>query len=101
PLGLSVERAAQGVVDLIHERMAAAVRVHAAEKGVDLRGFALMAFGGNGPLHAYGVARTLGMGRVIVPHAAGVASAVGCLVAEPAIDYAEPLRVALADLDWS
>jgi len=101
PLGMSVERAAQGVVDLINERMAAAVRVHAAEKGVDLRGFALMAFGGNGPLHAFGVARTLGMRRVVVPFAAGVASAVGCVVAEPAIDYTEPVRAPLADLDWA
>lgn len=100
PLGMGVERAARGVVDLINERMAAAVRVHAAEKGVDLRTFSLVAFGGNGPLHAFGVARTLGMRRLVVPFAAGVASAVGCIVAEPAIDYAEPMRLPLAAADW-
>lgn len=100
PLGMTVERAAQGVVDLINERMAAAVRVHAAEKGVDLRGFALMAFGGNGPLHAFGVARTLGIRRIVVPHAAGVASAVGCVIAEPAIDFSEPVRMTLDAVDW-
>lgn len=100
PLGTSVERAAQGVVDLINERMAAAVRVHAAERGIDLRGFALMAFGGNGPLHAFGVARTLGMRTIIVPFAAGVASAIGCVVAEPATDYSEPIRTPLASADW-
>jgi N-methylhydantoinase A len=101
PLQMSIERAAQGVVDLINERMAAAVRVHAAEKGVDLRGFSLMAFGGNGPLHAFGVARTLGVRTIVVPFAAGVASAIGCVVAEPAIDYTEPVRTPLKSADWT
>jgi N-methylhydantoinase A len=101
PLQMSIERAAQGAVDLINERMAAAVRVHAAEKGVDLRGFSLMAFGGNGPLHACGVARTLGVRTIVVPFAAGVASAIGCVVAEPAIDYTEPIRAPLNAADWT
>jgi N-methylhydantoinase A len=100
PLQVTAERAAQAVVDLINERMAAAIRVHAAEKGVDLRGFSLMAFGGNGPLHAFGVARTLGISRIVVPFAAGVASALGCVVAEPAIDYTQPVRQPLASVDW-
>ena len=62
--------------------MAQAVRVVTVERGIDPRDLALVAFGGAGPLHAAGIATELGMNRVLVPHAAGVLSALGLALAE-------------------
>ena len=60
PLGLTVEAAAWGIHRLVNEDMASAARVHAAERGHDPTGLPLFAFGGAGPVHAFGVARALG-----------------------------------------
>ena len=90
-LGMSVEEIAWGIHDIVNEQMAAAIRAHAAEMGADLRSFGLIAFGGAGPVHAYAVARRLGIKRVIYPFGAGVGSAIGCLVAEPAVDLVSVL----------
>jgi N-methylhydantoinase A len=81
--------------------MAAATRAHAAEKGIDLRRYSMIAFGGAGPVHAYAVARKLGLRRVVCPFGAGVASAVGCLVAPPAIDLVTAFSGPLKGLDWA
>ena len=66
--------------------MAAATRMHLAEKGRDPRRYTLIAFGGAGPVHAWNLARLLKIRRIIVPLGAGVASALGFLVAPPATD---------------
>jgi len=66
--------------------MAGAARVHIAERGRDPRDYALLCTGGAGPVHAYSVARKLGIGRVICPPSAGVASALGLLVAPARVD---------------
>lgn len=79
PLGLSVEDAAWGVHELATESMAAVARVVCVDRGHDPRGFSMVAFGGAGPAHAVGIARRLGVGTVIVPRGAGVASAIGLL----------------------
>jgi N-methylhydantoinase A len=100
PLGMSVEQVACGIHEVVNERMAAAIRAHAAEQGVDLRRFALVAFGGAGPVHAYAVARRLGIGRILCPYGAGVASAIGCLVARPAMDLVVAHAAALHAADW-
>ena len=86
PLGLSVEEAAWGVHLVATGNMEHALRVVSVERGRDPRRYALVAFGGAGPLHAARIARTLGVRRVVVPKAAGVGSAVGMLAAESRLD---------------
>jgi N-methylhydantoinase A len=81
-LGLPLLEAAHGVYLLGCAGMARAVRAVSIERGRDPRDFALVAFGGNGPLFAGEMARTLGIGRVLVPPAPGVFSAIGLLEAE-------------------
>ena len=80
PMGMSVPRAARGIHEVVNENMATAARMHAAEQGLDIRGSALVAFGGAGPVHAYGVAKLLGLNKVICPLGAGVMSSIGVLV---------------------
>ncbi|MEM1384682.1 MAG: hydantoinase/oxoprolinase family protein [Pseudomonadota bacterium] len=79
PLGLETRDAAQGVSDIVDENMASAGRMHAVESGKDLGARTMIAFGGNGPLHATRVARRAGVGRILVPPDPGVGSAVGFL----------------------
>lgn len=87
PGKLSVEEAAWGIHDVVNENMANATRVLAVEKGLELTGYTLIAFGGAGPVHAYGLARKLDIERMIVPGRAGVASAFGMLVAPLSFDF--------------
>ena len=101
PLGLDVAAAAVGIHDVVNESMAAATRMHAAEKGQDPRRFALVAFGGAGPVHAYGLARLLKLRRIICPFGAGVTSALGMLVAAPSTDLVRSYVTRLATIDWS
>jgi N-methylhydantoinase A len=100
PLNMSVEDVAWGIHDVVNENMAAATRAHAAEKGIDLRDHGMIAFGGAGPVHAYAIARKLGLRRILCPVGAGVASAIGCLTAPPGIDLVSAHEDGLADLDW-
>jgi N-methylhydantoinase A len=83
---LSPTEVAWGIHDIVNENMAGAARVHVAERGRDPRAYALFCTGGAGPVHAYSVARKLGLTRVICPPAAGVASALGLLVAPARVD---------------
>jgi N-methylhydantoinase A len=99
-LSMEADSVAWGIHDLVNESMAAAVRAHAAEKGVDLRRFSLIAFGGAGPIHAYGIARKLGISRILCPFGAGVASAIGCLVAVPGVDVVAAEAGLLAAAEW-
>jgi N-methylhydantoinase A len=81
-LGLAVEQAALAIVRVANENMAAAIHERTVEVGIDLRGFALVAFGGAGPLHACALARALGISRVLVPPHPGLCSAFGAATAE-------------------
>jgi N-methylhydantoinase A len=99
-LGVGQQAAAAGIHELVTENMAAAARMHLAEKGRDPHGYTLMAFGGAGPVHAYALARRLKVPRVIVPMRAGVMSAFGFLVAAPRVDQARSYPSALSDVDW-
>src|SRR5688500_6545534 len=81
PLGIDPIVAAAGIIELVTEQMASATRIQLLEKGLDARDFGLIAFGGAGPVHACFIARRLGIRSVLYPLAAGVASAVGLLVA--------------------
>jgi len=82
PLDLSLEDAAWGIVAVANAQMERAIRLISVERGHDPRQFALLAFGGAGPLHAPELAERLRMPTVIVPHAAGVLSAFGLLGAD-------------------
>ncbi len=82
PLVLDADRAAMGVLKLIDVKMAEAVRAMATGRGLDLRDFTLIAFGGAGPLHAVRIAATLGIAEVLVPPYPGVTSALGLLSAD-------------------
>jgi N-methylhydantoinase A len=84
--GLAWSAAAAGIVEVVNENMANMIRVHAAERGVDVRAHTMIAFGGSGPVHAYEVARKLGVGRLVLPPGAGVTSSIGLLGAPPAFD---------------
>jgi len=80
PLGMSLEEAALGIHRIANAHMLRALREVSTERGRDPRGFALLAFGGSGPVHAAGLARELGIDRVIVPPLPGLFSAAGMLV---------------------
>ena len=80
-LGLDTVAAAAGVTQLAATEMARAIRVLTVERGVDPRGFALLPFGGAGPMHAAEVASELGMTRIVCPRTGGVLSALGLLAA--------------------
>ncbi|MBC7220436.1 hydantoinase/oxoprolinase family protein [Candidatus Bipolaricaulota bacterium] len=82
PLGMTVEEAALGILAVADAAMERAIRVISVERGHDPRDFALLAFGGAGPLHAVSLARRLGIPTVLIPPTAGVLSALGLLLAE-------------------
>jgi N-methylhydantoinase A/oxoprolinase/acetone carboxylase beta subunit len=86
PLGLSAGEAAWGVYRLANANMERAMRIVSVERGRDPRKYALVAFGGAGPLHAARLARTLGIPKIIVPFGAGVGSAIGMLEANSKLD---------------
>ncbi len=81
-LGLSIEEAAQGMLDIVNENMAGALRLVSVQRGYDPRNFALVAFGGAGPMHANAVAKVMGSFPVIVPPSPGLLCATGDLVAD-------------------
>ena len=83
PLGLDVLAAASGIHRIANARMTRALRSVSSEKGRDPRDFAIVAYGGSGPIHAAGLAEDLGVRTVVVPAVAGLFSAVGLLFARP------------------
>ena len=85
-LGLSLLETAQAIVEIANANMSDAIKLLTLERGLDPRHFALMAFGGAGPLHAAAMARGLGMPKVLVPPYPGMCSALGMLVADLRID---------------
>lgn len=98
--GMSVPDMAWGIYSVVNENMAAAARVHIAERGYDARDFALLVTGGGGPLHGCEVAIRLGIRKVICPPAAGVASALGLLMAPARIDRMTTVSVQLGSVNW-
>ncbi|MFO7783226.1 MAG: hydantoinase/oxoprolinase family protein [Desulfatiglandales bacterium] len=100
PLGVSFIQAVWGIHDLINETMAAAAKTHIAEKGGNPNVVTVSAFGGAGPVHAYGLAKKLGAPRLIVPPNAGVGSALGFFTAPRAFDLVRSHKVSLAEVDF-
>jgi N-methylhydantoinase A len=88
PLGLGLEAAACGILDIVNNNMVGAIRLVSVERGHDPRDFALVPFGGAGPLHGGDLAGLLGMRTVVVPRHPGVLSTFGLLGTEVRNDYA-------------
>lgn len=86
PLGLSPEQAALSVIAVANAKMAGAIRNVSVDAGADPRKFALVGFGGAGPLHAVELAREIGCAHVVLPPRPGLACALGCLVADARVD---------------
>jgi N-methylhydantoinase A/oxoprolinase/acetone carboxylase beta subunit len=101
PLGLSLTQAAWGIHRVANEDMANAFRIHAMEHGRDPSRYALLSFGGAGPVHAYGVARILRSPAVLAPSRAGVASALGFLVAPMASEAVRAYVTRIDRIDWA
>jgi len=101
PLGLSTEQAAWAIHRVANEEMANAFRIHAMEQGRDPARYGLLAFGGAGPVHAYGVARILRSPSILSPASAGVASALGFLVAPIAAEGSQSYMARLDRIDWA
>lgn len=99
PLALSTEDAAWGIHLVATNNMEHAIRIVSVERGRDPRRYAMIAFGGAGPLHAARLARKIGVPTVIVPHAAGVGSAIGLLRADARIDASTTRLMRLQESD--
>lgn len=99
PLGLDIDASAQAMVTIANTQMAGAVRMVSIARGHDPRDFALLAFGGAGPLHAASMARELAIPRVLVPLKAGMINALGCLIADLRQDMVNTLNQPLDDVD--
>jgi N-methylhydantoinase A len=97
-LGLSLEETAWGMIRVADHGMEQALRVVTVERGVDPRRYAMVAFGGAGPMHALRIAGELGISRVLCPRAAGVLSALGLVVSERRHDAARSVLLPDGDL---
>ena len=95
-LGLSREQVADGIVSIVVANMAKAIRVISVQRGHDPRHFALMAFGGAGPIHAARLARELDCPRILVPPHPGILCATGLLMTDMVTDYARTRLTPLA-----
>jgi N-methylhydantoinase A len=100
-LGVQPDRAAFGVHDVVNENMAGAARVAIAERGRIPSEYALLATGGAGPVHAWHVARKLGVKRVVCPPGAGAGSTIGMLMAPARVDRVASFTQPLGSVDFS
>jgi N-methylhydantoinase A len=98
-LGTDVDEAAAGIVEVASIEMVRALRVISVHRGLDPRDFAMVAFGGAGPMHACALAEELGVRTVLVPRAGGVLSALGLAISEARRDYAAPVLSSIDELE--
>ena len=98
-LGLTVRECAYGISQMVDENMANAARVHAVEHGTEISNRTMIAFGGNGPLHATRLAEKVGVTQIIVPPDPGVGSAVGFLSAPISYELIRSLYTLLSNFD--
>jgi N-methylhydantoinase A len=97
-LGLEELEAAEGIVRVANQEMVRALRVVTVERGVDPRRFALLPFGGAGPMHAAAIAAELGIERILCPRAGGVLSALGLCASDRRRDTTRTVMLGGADL---
>jgi N-methylhydantoinase A len=99
PLGLTVAAAAAKIVEIVNANMAEALRIVSLERGHDPRDFALIAFGGAGPVHAAFLAAELAIAELIIPPAPGAFSALGLVAGDVKRDYSRTLYADLGTLE--
>ena len=97
-VGLGEIETAEGIVRIANQEMVRALRVVTVERGVDPRRFALLPFGGAGPMHAAGIAAELGIERVLCPRAGGVLSALGLCASDRRRDTSRTVMLEGAEL---
>jgi N-methylhydantoinase A len=97
-LGLGEIETAEGILRVANQEMERALRVVTVERGIDPRGFALLPFGGAGPMHAAAIAAELGIGRVLCPRTGGVLSALGLCASDRRRDTTRTAMLSGADL---
>jgi N-methylhydantoinase A len=97
-LGLGELETAEGIVRVANQEMVRALRVVTVERGVDPRGFALMPFGGAGPMHAAAIAEQLGMTTILCPRASGVLSALGLCASDRRRDTGRTVMLSAEEL---
>ncbi len=95
PLGMSVRDAALGIIRIINNNMALAIRSNSVARGIDPRGFSIMPFGGAGPLHGVALCEAMSARDVIVPVAPGITAAVGLLKTDLQYEHTEAVIVEL------
>lgn len=100
PYGLTAEEAAMGIIRVANSNMLNALKLVSVRKGYDPREFALVAFGGGGPMHAASLARELNIKKVIIPLAASVFSAWGMLMTDLRSDDIQTFNVGLVSPDY-
>jgi N-methylhydantoinase A len=101
PLGLSTTEAANGILRIAATKMSYAVKGVTTERGLDAGSFALVAYGGAGPLHATAVAREIGIRKVIIPRAPGHFSAFGMLFSDLRYDFVRTWFISLETMDFA
>lgn len=90
---MGVLETANGILDIVTANMAKAIRVISVQRGHDPRDYALVAFGGAGPVHAVRLARELGMKRIVVPKTPGVLCALGLLMTDLRTDFSATVTI--------
>ncbi|MGQ9367548.1 hydantoinase/oxoprolinase family protein [Azospirillum sp. ST 5-10] len=98
-MGFSVPQAAIGIAKIVHANMARALRRATVERGLDIRRFEMIAFGGAGPMHAVEVARLCGIARITVPAFSSGFSALGCV--EATMSYSRQMTVGMKSTAWN
>ena len=98
PLEMNLQDAVLGIIRVVNVNMEVGLRLSFVEKGLDPRKFALVAFGGAGPLHASRVAQNMGIPKVIVPAYPGISSAMGLLQTDVKHQYLQSRMVSLLNL---
>jgi N-methylhydantoinase A len=97
-LGLELETTAEAILSVVNQRMAGRIRLLSIERGLDPRDFALVAFGGAGPLHGGALIREVGIGTMLVPAYPGVLCAMGCAIADLRYDFSRTIEQRLTEL---
>jgi N-methylhydantoinase A len=99
PLDIDISGAAHAIHEIVNATMVSAIRVVTVQRGIDPRGFTLVGFGGAGPMHVARLAAAFGIQSVVVPWAAGVASAVGLVSSDLTVDLVQTRILDLEDTD--
>jgi N-methylhydantoinase A len=99
PLGLGTDEAAAAIIRVVNATMAGRLRLISVERGHDPRDFAIVAFGGGGPLHAAALMREVGFAAVLVPPFPGITSAFGCVIADLRHDFVLSVNQRLSEVD--